>query len=548
MRHNLLVLLGTTYLLFELNSARALEVLITEIQPFSLKPEAEWFEFSVQSDTPVDITQWSIKNNRGTTKKIGDNLSSLEIPVLSGSGFVSNFIAPEPVYFSWTKSPISLSDSGDQITITNFLNQPLATIQYPQGKKGTISGNPYSDIFNLSKDIMRLLPLRYEPQNNTQFPSTKGALNHRVPTPADQVEVLISEISPLRTNQTDGDFVELWVKEGPSIINLKYLELKYNGTRIYKFNHDFLVGPDTRLVFYVGKNFTGPINQSAPYEFYSQAIAGISSGSGSFELLLYSGTSAEITEDYVCTQNQILSQTEQNRLDKNSNHWKSPCIELSNIIINQSVARAPGGQDTDTSYDFFSHFNGSPGHINTTTNNKPIAAIEIQGTGKKQNNGPFSVNLTGEPSTDPDGQQDLKLYTWKLNDVVFSTAQNPVSFRLEAIGEYRVELTIEDYSGDTDTTTAIFSVLPQGHSRQSASNPQEAKALLSAILGSKEAINADGFFSDLLAQAPESFWQDITKPEPPISSFQSPNESPTILKAKNKNPPIAKNLGMIFQP
>ena len=53
------------------------------------------------------------------------------------------------------------------------------------------------------------------------------------------------------------------------------------------------MSPGEYLVFSLGQAFEGVVSQRAPYQFAINKIPGLSTGSGTVELLLFSGTSFE---------------------------------------------------------------------------------------------------------------------------------------------------------------------------------------------------------------------------------------------------------------
>ncbi len=536
----------------------AQEVQITEIQPFKVGSEEEWFEFTVNSKTPIDIAQWKISNGK-TTKTIKTVKEALIMPagltLLTTDPFTEEslaFTAPEPLYFSWTKSPVSLANDGATITISDADDQVLSQVTYPKGKSGTRSAYKYSEVFNWESVLQKVYPLIFRNDGNSFFQHTKGRKNNELPSDPATIELLVSEISPDRDSEKGGDFIEIYVKSGPSKINLKYLEIKHNGTPLYYFDSDFWVSPDQFITLYVGKDTTGIVKNTAPYVLYSSAKSGLSSGSGTVELILFSDTSYETTEDFVCYQDEKLSATEAKRVAKNSLNWSSECIEIHDLIANESMARVTTFADTNTKNDFFRHFNGSPGLPNILQNQKPTAVITVQNTGNVQGVAPFSVNLTGENSTDPDGPKDIKTYQWLLENNIFSTAPNPPSFKLNELGTYKVVLTITDFSGASDRVEQIFQVVDKpvryaGNSRSGGSTKQGKAKVLELLNPKSKKVAPENFFDDFLAQAPASFWKEIEKPPVPRSSFDPPKiETASTPVISRKQQWLHKNIGWAF--
>ncbi len=537
----------------------AVDVQITEIQPFKVGNEEEWFEFSVQSDEVIDISQWRISNGK-TVKSIGAVRDKLVIPekttLLTGSGFSADglFLLPvEKTFFTWIRSPVSLKNTGGSLKILDQLGAVLSSVTYPKGKSGTRKQYAYSEVFNWDPLKERLYPLLFRKDVNPSFKHTKGFPNKKSPSfPAD-FKIVISEISPDREANKGGDFIELYVVQGDERINLKYLEVKHNGTPLYYFTDDFWVSPGQFLTIWVGKPLTGIVKNTAPYEVYSHKKEGLSAGSGTVELIAFSDTSYEKTVDFVCYKNKKLSQTEQKRVDKNTANWHSECFEIKDLIPNESIARKDLDIDSDTYEDFFRHFNGSPNSQNDMVNHVPKAIITVQGSGKTKGKPPFSVNLTGEQSTDLDGVKDIMQYQWELDDIVFSTQANPKLFKIEDIGLHTVKLTVTDHNGQTSTAQQIFEVIPTGGTSSGGSR-KDAKTFIQNILtdSSKVKINPqqDDFFDDFIEQAPETFWASLEKPKEVVSSFDTPKKvtsevQPNVKKTR-KEQWIDKNIGWVF--
>lgn len=535
----------------------AVEVQITEIQPFKVGTEAEWFEFSVQSEGVVDLSEWKITNGK-TTKSISSVREKLVIPqnlaILTGSGYSTDSISILPevaTFFTWTKSPVSLKNSGGIVQILDALGTILSEVIYPKGNSGTRKDYKYSEVFNWDNIEKRIYPIIFRNNGNASFSHTKGFGNKYSPSFSSDFKMVISEISPDRDADKGGDFIEFYISQGGEKINLKYLEIKHNGTSLYYFKDDFFVSPGQFLTIWVGKSASGIIKRRSPYEIASSKKEGLSAGSGTVELIVFSDTSYEETIDFVCYQDEILSQTEQKRVDKNTENWKSACIEIKDLISNESMARSNLQLDSDTEGDFFRHFNGTPNGTNIVKNNPPKAVIRVQGSKKTVGNPPFSINLTGEDSTDPDGEKDIASYVWRLNGEIFSSDQNPKLFKVENIGVYTVELTATDHSGSSNVVTQIFEVIPTGGTLSGGSE-KGAKEFIENILtsnskkGKKDQF--DNFFTNFIDQAPESFWEELEKPTVVVSSFDEMRIISNISRKgkTRKEKWINKNIGWAF--
>ncbi len=530
---------------------------ITEVQPFKIEEEEEWFEFLVEENNPIDIGGWKISNGKTkkTIKDVRNKLIFNSEELLTGSGSSAGdliFKENQKHYFSWEKSPVSLSNSGGIVQILNNKEEILSEFIYPKGKYGTRASYKYSEIFNWDFSLNRIYPLIFRKNYGNGFTHTKGYENQKSPVFAEDVVILISEISMNRDKEKGGDFIEIYFKEGPSKINLKYCEIKYNGTSLYFFENDFWVSPKQFLTIWVGKNFSGIVKNTAPYEIFSSKKDGLSAGSGTIELILMSDTSYETTEDFACYMDKKLSKTEQNRVDKNLENWAGSCFDISDIIPNQSIARTSNWHDSNSKSDFFNHFNGTPNMKNILINEEPKAIITIQGSGKIKGKPPFSVNLTGENSLDPDGKKDIKTFTWRLDGEIFSRKENPKLFKLEKVGVYEVSLEITDFSGETDKALQIFSVVSTGGAvklEQSKKGKEFIKEILSTR---KEENHKKDFFSDFLEKTPDNFWENIQNlPEQKSSFDPRGDEIKKIIDIKKKKQEkrkkwIAKNIAWVF--
>ena len=345
-------------------------VKITEIAPINLGANTEWFEFTIEGNEAVDITDWKISNG-GTPKTFGDNKADLVLgqggQQLSGQvmadtdGRVRETSTAEKItlpadrliflptasenraWFYWQKSPVGLTDGGGTIEILDENGQVLDSITYEAAKSGTKDGIGYAEIWN-----------RHETKPDTLYPlivenyDTRGTPNPAPPTFPDDIELLISEVSPDRNDPQEAiDFIELFIpssNEDP--VNLKYLEVKHNGTPLLFIENDSWVDVGNFIVLKIDGN--PPAIPGASNQIY-KTTPGISAGSGTVEVILYSGTSwepknvggtMEKMEDFLCWKNGDLSQTEQDRVDKNvPNNWNGECVDISKLIRNESIAR-----------------------------------------------------------------------------------------------------------------------------------------------------------------------------------------------------------------
>lgn len=425
----------------------------------------EWFEFRVEGE--VDLTQYKVSNGKNKSKPLD-----------------SSFASETSGYYFFEKSPVSLANDGGVIQILNLNEEIIHEAVYPKTKKGSTKNFDWAEIWHWSDVGQKFVPQRYHTDGDPNFSHTRGAPNTDVPTPSDQFRILVSEVSP--DWQREGyDFIELAVVSGPDRINLRSLEIKHNGTQLWRFDRSEWVSPGDLLVWYVGTDTTTKMSDEI---FHTAAKEGLSAGSGTIELNALEGTSSETNLDAVCWRDEVLSQTEAKRVQKfrDAGHWQGDCVEISQLIDNESLARDEDFLDTHTAPDWQRHFNGSAGQKNTVQNSPPQAVIRIQGSGKTIGTPPFSLNVTGEDSSDPDGLKDIESYTWKLDGDIFSEKANPANIKLETAKIYQLELTVKDHSGASSTARQTI-VVANRVSAPSASNSTEFKAHLKASLASNPA-------------------------------------------------------------
>jgi hypothetical protein len=537
---------------------------ITEISPNTVGEEKEWFEFSIESAEEVPLANWKVSNG-STHKLFSDYTDRL---TLHSGGMLSEellFTPEEEVaYFSWTPSPLALPKSGGTIQILNENDELLDEIIYPTTKSGTSSGEPYSEIWNRREDTDELFPLIHRNTDST-LRHTKGMKNDAMPTFPDEVEVMINEISP------NEDFVELQITNDA---NLKYLELKKKSS------------PRTVLHQLTDLNVETD-------ELLTIDVPGLSGGSETFEVILYSGTSWEASEDFVCWQKGDISQNVASERDKKieTGAWSGDCMNIEDLI--QSESRARNGSDTNTKDDFLRHYLGSRGLENTfpnEANKDPSAKFLVQGGAKIHET---SLNLTGFDgtaltSTDPDGSFDIQSYQWEVDNASCgnyetdfwewrqvrngersceeeSTRSNPdrIYFNFEQKSSFQVALTVTDYSGGTHTfsqaltkdpfkvgaggaPSAFQSSLKKWIEKELTQKPRKAEL--------REGDVSDDFFADFIATLDLN---NLTEDYRDFSTFaplevvENPKPLEKTLFQKEKfsdqqKRKIEKNIGFIF--
>lgn len=520
---------------------------ISEVSPVKIDEE-EWFEVQIfPGDGILDLTDFRLGNGKYTPKKFvdfrddiygGDNLENLagglvntDFLVGSGASFSGSgslmqadkgsllFSLVDPNssgFFSVQPSPFSLSDSGGNLEIFDGDDYLVDEVYFPKSKSKTKSGKKVrAEVWNRNFDDVDfgVYPLWYS-TDEVYFGHSRGEINLARPSFSGEVEVLISEISPNNPVERGGDFVELLVQSGPEKTNLKYARLKHNGSVVWENDSDFFVSVGDRILLYPEK--------------------GISAGSGTWELWFWADTSFEALGDFVCYQSGDLSSTEQKRVEKFlESGWRGDCVDIAELVKAESVARISGAVDTDSSLDFFRHFLGSPKKENINEGELPVAIIDIQRSGKVIGTPPFSLNVTGENSFDPDGDFDLKNFVWKKNGEIFSKVENPGAIKIEELGDYLVELLVEDYMGNFGRAEVKISVVKssgsvptfqrKNYALQNWSKSQKAfekrYKYISGDLSRREQEDFfqekyATFFDDFLAEAPENFFATLYDKKP----------------------------------
>ena len=489
------------------------KVQISEIAPEKIADEDEWLEFWMESENAVDFENWTLQNH-STQKTFSQSPETFfagagAIPLAgqtveitgtgtyfysgtgySGSGDFFTFAEDSMVFlpesesarawFFWSTSPVSLRNAGTTLSLANEMGETLDEVAYPETKKGTTSGIEYAEIWNRVEDSDEVRPLIFRENAPQNYRHSKGESNFSLPENAENIRLLISEVSVDRTDpQPKIDFIEIFVDDifGADSANLKYLEIKHNGTPLFLAESDFWVQEGDFLLVLLDGNTAGVREESFGFEISTSAKEGLSSGSGTVEVILFSGTSAESTEDFLCWKDEVLSQTESARVEKfrESQNWSGDCVEISELIKNESVARNTANSDSDSAADFFRHFNGSIGAANFSQNENPVAQIDTQGVKRIHKT---SLNFTGENSSDADGSTDIESAIWTVNqdscppenagwywgsgDCADSEKLNPQRIKFTAIGDFEICLRVEDFSGASDQACDIITVTEDG--------------------------------------------------------------------------------------
>ena len=542
------------------------KVVISEIQPKKINDQAEWLEFSIESEGEIDISNWKISNGK-STKAFADASSSL-FPASETEDL--KYKLDEKKWFYFSPSPVSLADGGGTVQILNQNEEILDEITYQSTKSGTSGGVKWSEIWNRHEEKNTLFPLQYKETEEINYKHSQGIENHKSPIFPQDIEILISEISPNRESLIGPDFIELYIKsafEDP--INLKYLEVKNSGTTLFFMPHDFWVEPEDFIVIKLGQEMTQLTDSHNPHQISSSAKTGLSSGSSSLEIILFSGTSWETTKDFACWKKTTLSQSETSRVEKQRDlsNWTGDCIDIESITKNESIARNPEYSDTNQATDFFRHFNGSEGVENEVQNSAPVAVIEVQGSGKESGAVPFFLNLNGEGSSDPDGNSDLSTFIWTLNEEIFSEKENPDSIKIDQPGTHKITLTVTDFSGENSSTNLTVTTWQKTSSGSAPSFSSSLQTQLKQLIKTAESTNKKpinsnssknkkDFFSDFLTHTDPINLEKILKSYSP-PAIEQVIDSESIIKSyfplkqkdkfdDNMQKKIAKNVAWIF--
>ena len=265
--------------------ASCLLVCITEISPHKINDESEWFEFYTEQEVS-EIKNWKISN--------GKSMKNI-IEVKQGD---------DKNIFYLQKSPLSLPNDGGVLQILDAEDQILDQVTYPKTKSGTRNKLPYIEYWNRS-DTNTLIPL---------LSHTKGQESASLPSPEGQVHIQFTEVSP---KHKTSDFIKLTVLQKA---NLKNMQIKHNGSVI--------------------KSWESHFEKKSGDEILISNLK-LSSGSGTLEIILNTGTSHEKIKEVLCWQKEKLSKTEQNRVDKfiQADLWYGPCVDIIGLVTNEKIVR-----------------------------------------------------------------------------------------------------------------------------------------------------------------------------------------------------------------
>ena len=587
------------------------DVKITEISPVAIG-EPEWLEIEILSIYAIDLQDWKLRRgtseisfstlilSNGGQSLAGQTVNLLETGLvgqeqLNGSEYTFDENAfvwlPDdeslPLRFVGNPSPIGLPDGGGTLEIVNENNEVIAAALWEDTRKGTSNGFDWGEIWNWNS--LKYWPLRSNENTPTH---TRGQTNTPTPVFPEELIMRIDEVSP---NRIDGpDFIELLIPDVPNNGKLPPWNIKHNGTELFSSSDEIVDINDRITLRFLSEkisedpirwfNTTTSTHSNHIKTWESSSKNGLNKTSGTLEINIWTGTSWEQNEDFVCWAKDELSAIEQARVESHADDWSGECFKNPNLLPNESIARPIQSNDTSTAHDFFRHFNGSPEQENIPHNNPPLPKIIVQG-GKKVYE--TSLNLTGldgeNGTTDPDGIHDLMSWKWEIdgkrcgdyeNDnwewsnvkkglktcEEESSRDNPglIYFNFNAKESFDVTLTVEDYSGAEEGITVSLNRDPfnVGGGGSSVFNAPLKKWLAKELekegssyeiakkIGGNDAEN-DTFFDEFLAQLDYSLLDPrVFKPQIPIKpipiKFIRERIPQTML------PKVRKNLGIVF--
>jgi len=178
--------------------------------------------------------------------------------------------------------------------------------------------------------------------------------------------------------------------------------------------------------------------------------------------------------DSVCWQKDSPTESEKTDIQNllKSKKWNGKCIDSDEIKTNFSIAKI-GKKNDANSWKIFSH--PSQGKENKIINNPPIAKISIQ-KGELKNKVPFSINLDGSESFDPD-EDEIK-FKWEFPNNKIIEKKNPASYKFKTAGNYEIKLTVTDPSGKTDTEILKITAIKNKKSSKEYKNGKLSNKIL----------------------------------------------------------------------
>lgn len=438
----------------------------------------EWVEVVNTGSSSVDLSSWKFYQAGNHT--LSSYQGSLSIPangyaVLTGSGAV--FMADHPGFSGVVvKTSFSLSNSGEELRMVDGSNATVDTVAY---STSFANGNGFTLERNASGAWVQSADVGGTPgeQNGsvtaTPEPSpsptpTATPSPPPTPTPSPSVgpgDVLINEF--LAT---------------PAMGQNEWIEL-------YNFS-----GHAIDLSLLTIEDATG-----AP-----QALSG-TLPAGSYVLLDPSPVSLNNSGDTL-----ILRRASDGiPIDQVSYGSAGSGNVLSST--GRSIGAYPDSSATGSGRTLHAFSTPTKGVFNQVNNHAPTAVITVQSPFDVSGTAPFPLNVTGESSSDPDG--DTLSYLWEYGDGTVNTAENPLAKEYSTPGTFFLRLTVTDPWGASSLATQSITVTPRGSGGGSASSTtistptcssrvSTAKVTINEILPNPTGSDATGEFIELYNDEP----------------------------------------------
>lgn len=171
--------------------------------------------------------------------------------------------------------------------------------------------------------------------------------------------------------------------------------------------------------------------------------------------------------DMVCWENPSPAASEQKDFEELAEYWEGPCINSEEIPDNKSISRIAEERNTES------------WEINNKSNRAPEATITIQ-KGTLEDEVPFSLNLNGGESQDPD--EDKLIFEWIYpGDQIFDT-KNPPSFKFEKPGNFTITLKVSDGISESSTEIKIVAKEKTAKPKKTKKSKQLSNGTLSEAI------------------------------------------------------------------
>lgn len=397
-----------------------IEIKITEIMydPIGSDTNREWIEIYNNSDEHINISNLRLyKNETNNHHNINiinnDVLPPNEFLIITGSGSI--FLEEYPEYDGiLARASFNLRNTSDTISIKH--NDIIKdTLQYESNMGG--NGNGYTLEKDLNDNIFQSFILYGTPG----YLSTENSEYDFCSIDDIQKNSLI--INELVSDPFTGEpeWIEIYNTEDCDI-NLAWIQIEDNVQT---------------------KNLSGIIKSNEYQLLYDTVIL---NNAGDIVILKKGNTIIDSVE--------YGNYASENHGDNNvSSNAPRPGK-------GQSIGRYPNLQNTDNDFFDFKIFgNPTPNAPNIVNNNPPIAKITVQHPYRTEGIVPFSINLTGTDSFDPDN--DALEFFWDYGDGHTYEGINPPFYKYENVGNYQIKLTVTDSWGASDTARLNVKVLPK---------------------------------------------------------------------------------------